>query len=88
MKLQGLFVKQASKLSLNIVDARLRDCETAGLHDIGLSRSLEVPRSQKLDAQAHQRRQNHQERDDFAADVLLLEAENAIDKGNHKAYAV
>ena len=42
----------------------------------------------RLKAKAHQGRQDHQQGDDFALDVLLVEAEDAIDKGNHKAHAV
>lgn len=31
-------------------------------------------------AQAHQRRQHHQQRNDLAADVFLLKAEDAVDE--------
>ena len=41
-----------------------------------------------LQTQTHQSRQNHQQRDDFAADVLLLEAEDAVDEGNYETYAI
>ena len=41
-----------------------------------------------LQTQAHQSRQNHQKRDDFAADVLLLEAEDAVDERNDQTDAI
>ena len=42
----------------------------------------------QLNAKTHQRRQNHQQRDDFAADVLLLEAKDAIDERHDKTHAI
>ena len=39
-------------------------------------------------AKAHQRRQNHQQRDDFAANVHLLEAEDAVDERHDEAHTV
>ena len=41
-----------------------------------------------LYAEADQGGEDHQEREDFAPDILLLEAENAIDKRHHKAPAI
>lgn len=39
-------------------------------------------------AKAHQGRQDHQQGDDFALDVLLVEAEDAVDERHDEAHAV
>ena len=42
----------------------------------------------RLKAKANQRRQNHQQGDDFALDVLLVEAEDAVDERHDEAHAI
>ena len=42
----------------------------------------------RLKAKAHQGRQDHQQGDDFALDVLLVEAEDAVDERHDEAHAV
>ena len=41
-----------------------------------------------LYAHEQQGGQYHQQRDDFAADVLLFEEENAVKEGYHQAYTI
>ena len=42
----------------------------------------------RLKAKAHQGRQDHQQGDDFALDILLVEAEDAVDERHDEAHAV
>ena len=39
-------------------------------------------------AQAHQSRQDHQQRDELAADVLLFKAEDAVDERDDEAHTI
>ena len=41
-----------------------------------------------LQAQAHQCRQHHQQGDDLAADVLLLETKDAVDERHDETHAI